>query len=173
MKRGFTLIEIMITMVVIGIMVTYANNSGFFFKRKTNLKAVATRTLNTIKLARSLALISKQSVCIKPDVTETITFCSTEPSISASNTRAKAVLSKLKSIMNQRFKLRNANLISNTAENKITFNSQGMREAGSASYLKFSATDQENQSVGNYLIQISISGSTRFCQVSSGATTCN
>jgi prepilin-type N-terminal cleavage/methylation domain-containing protein len=172
MKKGFTLIELMVVIAVIGIMAGITSNSSHLFKRQNDLKASTVRTLNTIKLARSLAIIARKEVCIKPDITNTINWCSTAPSVDATNTRALMIMNKLDALMKETFKLRNGSITSD-GDNQIKFNSQGTKNATSSTYFRFTATDDENENVGYYIIQVSISGSTRLCDAAASAIKCN
>jgi len=168
MKKGFTLIEIMVVLVIIGIMSSVASSSSYFFKRKNDLKAVSTRGLNVIKLARSLAIIARTSVCVQATGNK-FDYCDPANPPTITGDRGTLVKNKLEILMKDEFKLKNGNVNSDNNELKIKFNSQGIKDSSTAQYFQFSASDNDNETVAYYIIEISISGVTRFCSVSSSS----
>ncbi len=188
MNKGFTLIELMIVVAIMGIMVSVSSNVGDVFKTSGRSKLEANNFFNMISLARTLAITGRRDICV--EITASRMFStSCEPAqdtaISslaltgdartvANNSRVQRIYNRMKNTYNTtQLKSATTVYVGNAVQSnrvRVTFNSRGMLTSPTDSQrIAFKEGDTDNYN----LIQLSITGSIRTCKDSSLNANCN
>ncbi len=171
MKKGFTLIEAMIVVGIIGLMAAVVSNSSTVFRQSAQTRLGANQFFNLLKQTRTLAILSRSNVCVQLNIDSKImnTYCgSTEPVFTD---RAGDLYNKMKGSFDA--KVINTETISGTTGCtgvvQYTFDSRGMLSGTVCRAIRF----KEREANEYYIIESSITGSVRNCKKDSEANDCN
>ncbi len=189
MKKGFTLIELMIVVAIMGVMVSVSSNVGDFFRTSGRSKLEANNFFNMVSLARTLAITGKRDICIEITASKTfLTSCAgttQDATITAlpltgdartvaNNSRVQRIFNRMKNTFNN-VQVKSAtkiyvNATEQSSRIQIAFNSRGMLiSPTNAQRIGFKEGDTESYN----LVQLSITGSIRTCKATSLNANCN
>lgn len=191
MKKGFTLIELMIVVAIMGVMISVSSNVGDFFRTSGRSKLEANNFFNMVSLARTLAITGKRDICVEITASKTLlTSCvgtnqdadivalplTGDARTVANNTRVQRIFNRMKNTYdNIQVKSATSIYVNATPQSnriQIAFNSRGMLVSPTnAQRIFFKEGDTESYN----LVQLSITGSIRTCKttVANAIVTCN
>lgn len=189
MRKGFTLVELMVVVAIMGVMISVSSDVGDFFKTSGRSKLEANNFFNMISLARTLAITGKRDICVEITAAKTLlSSCAgtTQDAVITNlsptgDARTDANIARVQRIFN-RMKNTYNNLQIKSATNiyvnatlqstriQIAFNSRGMLiSPTNAQRIGFKEGDQNSYN----LVQLSITGSIRTCKATSLNANCD
>ncbi len=189
MKKGFTLIELMIVVAIMGVMISVSNDVGDFFRTSGRSKLEANNFFNMVSLARTLAITGKRDICVEITASKTLlTSCvgttqeavitalplTGDARIVANNTRVQRIFNRMRNTYNNvQIKSATSIYVNATPQSnsiQIAFNSRGMLVSPTnAQRIAFQEGGQNSYN----LVQLSITGSIRTCKSTSLNANCD
>ncbi|MBN2693463.1 type II secretion system protein [bacterium] len=173
MKKGFTLIEAMIVVGIIGLMAAVVGNSGNLFKQSAQTRLGAVQFFNLLKQARTLAILSRSNICVQINTTGKVmnTKCGATAPTFTNNSKATSLYNKMENTFDAKEITTSAisGTTGCTGVVQYTFDSRGMLSGTVCRALRF----KELETNDYFIIESSITGSIRQCKKDSAADNCN